>query len=115
MISDALMQELRGKLEEEQKRLRDELGQLGHRTDVKGVEDYDVDPVEYERDDETNAVEVGDDAARDASVDTLESRLKDVNDALARMESGEYGKDEKTGEELSEDRLRANPAARTAA
>jgi len=39
--------------------------------------------------------------------------LEDVNDALAKMESGEYGVCESSGEFIGEDRLRAYPAART--
>lgn len=46
-------------------------------------------------------------------VETLEARLKDVVDALARMKTGEYGHDEKTGEPIPIERLLANPAART--
>ncbi|MCA9364732.1 MAG: TraR/DksA C4-type zinc finger protein [Candidatus Moranbacteria bacterium] len=44
---------------------------------------------------------------------TLEARLKDVMDALSKIESGTYGVCEETGEEISQARLEANPAART--
>lgn len=44
---------------------------------------------------------------------TLETQLKDVTDALARIENGTYGVDEKTGEAIPVDRLEANPSART--
>lgn len=43
----------------------------------------------------------------------LAERLKEVRSALERIEKGLYGKCEKGGEEMEEDRLRANPAART--
>ena len=46
-------------------------------------------------------------------VEELEKRLKDVNAAVAKMEKGGYGIDEKSGEEIAFDRLMANPAART--
>lgn len=46
-------------------------------------------------------------------VETLEARLKDVIDALARMKTGEYGHDEVSGEPIPIERLRANPSART--
>lgn len=42
----------------------------------------------------------------------LESRLKDVNDALERLRSGQYGVCAKGEEPIDESRLRANPAAR---
>lgn len=46
-------------------------------------------------------------------VEELELRLKDVKNALAKMDNGEYGMCEKGGEEIPMDRLEANPAART--
>ncbi len=46
-------------------------------------------------------------------VEELESRLKDVKDALKKMDEGVYGICEKTGREIPFNRLEANPAART--
>jgi RNA polymerase-binding transcription factor DksA len=43
----------------------------------------------------------------------LESQLKDVEEALARIDAGTYGHDETTGEPIPVERLEANPAART--
>lgn len=43
----------------------------------------------------------------------LESSLKEVNDALERIENGNYGICEKTGEIIKEERLKANPTAKT--
>lgn len=45
-------------------------------------------------------------------VETLEARLRDVDDALARIDAGTYGYDEETGDPIDSARLRANPAAR---
>ncbi len=47
-------------------------------------------------------------------VETLETRLKDVVDALTRIKEGTYGTDENTGVQIPIERLRVNPAARTA-
>lgn len=44
----------------------------------------------------------------------LETHLEKINAALQRIEDGTYGKDITTGEEISLERLRANPAAETA-
>lgn len=44
----------------------------------------------------------------------LENYLNKVTSALARIEDGSYGTDVNTGEEISIERLRANPAAETA-
>jgi DnaK suppressor protein len=43
---------------------------------------------------------------------SLETRLKDVNDALERLKNGQYGKCEKCGKGIGEDRLEVLPAAR---
>lgn len=43
----------------------------------------------------------------------LEPLLRDVNDALARIDAGTYGNDEQTGEPIPVERLEANPSART--
>ena len=43
----------------------------------------------------------------------LEERLLDVNRALKKIDKGAYGACEISGEQIEEDRLRANPAART--
>ena len=43
--------------------------------------------------------------------DNLELRLKDVNNALGQIESGTYGICKVCGEEIPEERLKANPAA----
>ena len=44
---------------------------------------------------------------------SLESKLKDVNDALERIEKGNYGICEGCGKEIDEARLLACPEART--
>ena len=46
-------------------------------------------------------------------VEELERRLKDVKDAIVKMEGEVYGICEKSGEEIPFDRLEADPAART--
>ncbi len=50
-----------------------------------------------------------------ALVSDLETTLNDTIAALAKLDSGEYGRCESTGEWIDEDRLRAYPAARTIA
>jgi len=48
-----------------------------------------------------------------ATVKELESRLNEILAALQRIEDGTYGIDEVSGEELTAERLAANPAARS--
>jgi len=43
----------------------------------------------------------------------LEEKLREVSAALDRIKGGSYGKCETDGEAIAEERLRANPAART--
>jgi RNA polymerase-binding transcription factor DksA len=46
-------------------------------------------------------------------VNALEQRLREINAALERIEAGTYGMCEIGNEPIEEDRLKANPAART--
>ena len=48
-----------------------------------------------------------------AIVTDLNIRLKNVESALVKIETGTYGFCEISGHEIEEDRLKANPAART--
>ncbi|MFZ4500098.1 MAG: TraR/DksA family transcriptional regulator [Minisyncoccia bacterium] len=50
---------------------------------------------------------------RSGMVTTLQTRLTDVNNALEKIENGTFGTCEVSGEKIEEDRLNANPAART--
>lgn len=50
---------------------------------------------------------------RQGLVATLEKRYNDITRALSKIESGTYGVCEISGEPIEEDRLMANPAART--
>ncbi|HLP86943.1 MAG TPA: TraR/DksA C4-type zinc finger protein [Candidatus Paceibacterota bacterium] len=103
------------KLEEERALLQDELGALG-----KVNEDGDW---ETTADDEMSSQEVQDEAdmaekatdyeERSIKLNSLESRLADVNKALLKIEEGDYGICEKCGKQIEEDRLEVNPAAVT--
>ncbi|MDD5605913.1 MAG: TraR/DksA C4-type zinc finger protein [Patescibacteria group bacterium] len=72
--------------------------------------DYDVGDVEDPADAGAEAEEYQD---RVSEVQDLNKTLDEVNDALAKIENGTYGKCEKSGEWISEERLVAYPAART--
>lgn len=51
--------------------------------------------------------------ANSAVTTELEDRLEEVNHALARIESGTFGICSVCQKEIEEDRLKANPAAKT--
>ena len=50
---------------------------------------------------------------RSATLNILKERFDDVENALARIANGTYGTCETCGTEIGEERLLANPAART--
>jgi DnaK suppressor protein len=101
------------KLEAEKKLLEGELANLG-RKDEKG--DWEATPETQtapEADENDMADRTEDYEERTATIAALEPRLKDINDALAKIEDGTYGICEVCGKPIEEDRLEANPAART--
>ena len=106
------LEELRRALEHEQKNLEQELAEHGRKVGgnwqgtAKGFD-------ENEPDENDEADKMEELATNIPLVETLEARLKDVTDALTKMNDGTYGICEKTGDEIPVKRLRANPAART--
>lgn len=83
-------------------------------------------PLEKEGEYETIQEDLGtdmDDSATETEINnnnksleqSLESNLKDVLDALDKIDTQRYGLCEQTGREIPEDRLRALPAARICA
>lgn len=97
---------------QEQAELEKELGAIGRKRSDTG---------EWEAVPEDAPIETNEDVAekfeeleeRRATEHNLEVRLKEVEAALEKMKNGTYGKCEVSGEEIEEDRLEANPAART--
>lgn len=65
-------------------------------------------PDESDMDDHSEVYE-----ERTAKVAILGSRFKDIVDALEKIDNNNYGKCEICGEMIEEDRLDANPSART--
>lgn len=102
------------KLEEEKALLEQELGRLG----IKDPETGNWNPNFSENTEiESDPIDMGD---RDedfteisSKLEELEIRYNDVLSALQKIENGSYGFCEVSGEEIEEDRLMANPAART--
>lgn len=106
------IEKLKDKLLTEKKQLESGLLRFADATGTVGnyetrIENMGTDPDE-------NASEVEEYVDNLGLEQTLESQLKDVNDALAKIEQGTYGVCEKTGQEISLDRLEAYPGARTA-
>lgn len=94
--------ELKIKLEEELDVVSQELSDLGHE---------DIDPTATESDELADRIEASEESTGETSV--LSARKKEIVFALKRMQDGTYGTCEECGEKIEEDRLEANPAART--
>ncbi|HBO17206.1 MAG: hypothetical protein UR69_C0002G0139 [Candidatus Moranbacteria bacterium GW2011_GWE2_35_2-] len=111
MLEQEILDELNGALVEEKKRLEDDLERIANPTETPG--DYETRFEDLGTDSDENATEVEDYADKLAVENDLEKQLKDVNDALERIEKGTYGFCENCQQEIDIERLRAYPAART--
>lgn len=103
---------LKGQLLAEKERLEQDLARFATPTGTAGS--YETRMENMGTDLEENASEVEDYVDNLGLEQTLETQLKDVNDALGKMEQGTYGVCEVTGKEIPLDRLLAYPGARTA-
>jgi DnaK suppressor protein len=111
MLDPAVIEELKEKLLEEKARLERDLGKIAKKENGDYEAKY---PEDLGRDQDENAEEVEEYATQISITENLEKRLKEVEDALARIEKGTYGICENCQEkEIPLERLRANPAART--
>ncbi len=100
------------KLEEEKKVLLEELGTLGKKNPEDGEWEATVEgSTEADRNDLGDRFE--DFEEKSSMINPLEKRLTDVTDALKKIQDGTYGICETSGEPIEEERLEANPAART--
>ncbi len=101
-------------LEAEAKNLEKELLTVGRKNpDAKGdweaTEKMDIDPAD--EDEVADSIEEFEN--NKGILNQLEIRLKEVNEALEKIKNGTYGVCEISGEPIEEDRLEANPAAKT--
>ncbi len=102
------------KLETEKKQLEEELAGIARfNTETNLWEATPDQDMMGEIDDNDAADRFEDFEERSAKLATFQTRLTDINDALAKIENGTYGVCEVSGEKIEADRLNANPAART--
>lgn len=111
MLDQKILEELKAKLLEEKNSLETQLNHLAKPTENEG--DYETKFNDISDDQEDNANEVEEYIDNLPVEKSLETQLKDVLDALKKMEEGNYGIDENTGEEINLERLKVYPAART--
>lgn len=108
------MENYKNKLEEEKALIESELIGIAVKHDMTGV--WEAKPMEEtyaEADENDQADRTEDYGERTALVNTLGSRLNDVLSALNEIEAGTFGNCTVCGMKIEEDRLEANPAART--
>ena len=102
------------KLEEEKKLLEEELGSISQLDKTTG--EWEAVPEEESAplSDESDMSDRSEDyIEKSAITETLDNRLEDINRALSKIGSESYGICESCGNKIEEDRLEANPAART--
>ena len=102
-------------LEEEKEKLEGELATVG-RKNPDNPDDWEATPSDVnQRSADMNklASNIEEFETNTAILKQLETQLLDVNAALEKIKEGKYGICEETGEQISEERLNANPAART--
>jgi len=103
------------KLEEEKSLLQSELKSVG-RVNPDNPKDWEARPANLDilpSDENEMADGIEEMENNTAVLKQLEIRYNQVKDALLRIENGAYGKCEISGETIEEERLEANPAART--
>lgn len=108
------IQDLKHKLEDELLVLEGELRDLGWENPQTGEWEAtggDIDSTATEEDELADRQEQF--GINQAEVAPLEARWKEVKEALRKMDEGLYGVCDVCGEKIEEDRLDANPAART--
>ncbi|MBU3668951.1 MAG: hypothetical protein FGM57_03210 [Candidatus Taylorbacteria bacterium] len=99
---------------QEEQTLVDELNNLGVTSKIREgvwepIDKNAVDPADRE----DVALSLEDYENAQDTIRVLESQLHEVRHALEKITHGTYGICEVSGEPIEEDRLRANPAART--
>jgi len=103
------------KLEEELVLVEKELNEIGRRN-PDNKSDWEAEPADMNAD-SADSNETADNIeefeGNTAVLKELEIRYNDVKDALTKIEEGKYGICEISAEPIEEERLIANPAART--
>ncbi|MBI2021007.1 hypothetical protein HYS99_00650 [Candidatus Giovannonibacteria bacterium] len=104
---------LKKQLLDEKTKIEGELSVIASRN-PEAPEDWNVKfpDMNVEQADKNEAADQEEEMENRVSIEAgLEARLRDINEALQKMNDGKYGKCTIGGEEIDEARLRANPAA----
>lgn len=112
-MKEELKNELKYLLIKEKSDLKENLKKVATK-DKKLEGDYDAKYEDYDNEvfDQSNeATEVSEYDKKLSLEANFETRLKEVNEALARIKNGDYGKCKKCGVDIADERLKANPTA----
>lgn len=115
MKDDLDINYFKDKLEEELSLVEKELNDVG-RKNPDNKADWEAEPADFDTDaaDSSEAADRIEEFEENTAVlKELEIRYNDIKDALKKIEDGTYGICEVSGDPIEEDRLIANPAART--
>ncbi|MFA6047432.1 MAG: TraR/DksA C4-type zinc finger protein [Parcubacteria group bacterium] len=111
-IDKKTLEELKTQLLKEKEELEKNLSRIARPVNAKeGDYETTFDEIGSDRDD--NATEVDQYSGNMPVENTLEKKLQEIIDALDRMEKGTYGICSNCKKDISIERLRANPAAKT--
>ena len=115
-MNKELRQNLKKRLEKERAVLEQELSRIAKKDpDLK--DDWDSKFPKFDGEFGSSALEIGADEVEEYEARlpveySLETRLRDVNLALAKIKKGEYGQCERCGKKINQKRLKVYPAAR---
>lgn len=109
-IQPETLKELKEKLLTEKAHFEEELSRIAKPTSAEG--DYQTSFSEIGTDEDENASEVEEYTDNLAVTTNLEKQLKEISEALERMENGTYGICENCSKEIPLERLRVYPAAK---
>jgi RNA polymerase-binding protein DksA len=109
-LDQKILAELKNKLILEKNRIAEELNRIGKPTTEAG--DFSTNFNEIGTDEDDNASEVEEYTDNLALEASLEKQLKEILEALERMDSGTYGKCANCDADIPLERLQAYPAAK---
>ena len=115
MRNDIDTEYFKEKLEEELLLVEKELNDVG-RKNPDNKPDWEAEPADFDTDkadENETADKIEEYEGNTAVLKELEIRYNDIKDALKKIEEGKFGICEISGQLIEEDRLIANPAART--
>jgi DnaK suppressor protein len=108
-MDNAKYNTIKKRLEEEKNNIEEDLKRFAQPTEKEGDFESEFENIGRDRDD--NAHEVEDYGGKLALENTLEKRLQSIISALRRIDEGTYGKCEKCGGEIAQERLEVSPEA----